>query len=157
MPHQPPFDPERRQFFKTVALTAAALVVLPGLASADDAALHSTVYIDLGPEAQFASTDWTRVVLPAKDDSEVIFVKQTKPGAYAALSSRCTHRGCVVNFVTTDKDFVCPCHGGKYDDDGKNISGPPKAPLLTLDAKVDMNGHLLIAQPPKFVPHHRAA
>jgi Rieske Fe-S protein len=24
---------------------------------------------------------------------------------------------------------VCPCHGGRYDLSGRNISGPPPAPL----------------------------
>ena len=44
------------------------------------------------------------------------------------LSATCSHLGCLVNYSKEKSEFICPCHGGKYDLSGKNIAGPPPAP-----------------------------
>src|SRR4029079_12596973 len=48
---------------------------------------------------------------------------------YIALTSRCAHVGCPVNYVPAAESFVCPCHGGVYDFRGIRIGGPPPRPL----------------------------
>lgn len=61
-------------------------------------------------------------------------------------NGRCTHLGCAYNWRTKDASsdqFVCPCHDGVFDRDGKVVSGPPPRPLDTLPAKV-VNGDLII-------------
>ena len=50
-------------------------------------------------------------------------------GGLTAFSAVCSHLGCLVNYHRDSHEFVCPCHGGKYDLSGKNISGPPPGPL----------------------------
>jgi Rieske Fe-S protein len=40
-----------------------------------------------------------------------------------AISSRCAHVGCPVNYVAAAKRFICPCHGGVYDFRGIRESG----------------------------------
>ncbi|MEE9614117.1 MAG: Rieske (2Fe-2S) protein [Thermodesulfobacteriota bacterium] len=46
-----------------------------------------------------------------------------------AFSRVCTDLGCLVSWDKVGERFVCPCHQGIYDRDGKNISGPPPRPL----------------------------
>lgn len=46
-----------------------------------------------------------------------------------AFSRRCTDLGCLVNWDQSREQFICPCHQGVYDRNGKNISGPPPRPL----------------------------
>lgn len=58
-------------------------------------------------------------------------------GSLMALSSQCTHLGCLVNWDANRKEFLCPCHGGRYDVLGRPISGPPPAPLAVLPLKVE--------------------
>lgn len=58
-----------------------------------------------------------------------IYIICTAQSTYIALSSVCTHQGCIVNYSTANKQFSCPCHGGLYDSSGKVLSGPPPAPL----------------------------
>ncbi|PAF46671.1 ubiquinol-cytochrome c reductase iron-sulfur subunit [Helicobacter sp. 12S02634-8] len=42
----------------------------------------------------------------------------------------CTHLGCIPIFHPEDKEFLCPCHGGKFTLDGINIPGtPPPRPF----------------------------
>ena len=51
------------------------------------------------------------------------------PNEYVAVSNRCAHLGCPVRFVEAAGNFICPCHGGVYDFQGKRIGGPPVRPL----------------------------
>ena len=53
-----------------------------------------------------------------------------------AFSAICTHLGCVIQWNKDSKEFVCPCHGGKYDLAGKVTYGPPPRPLDTLAVQV---------------------
>jgi menaquinol-cytochrome c reductase iron-sulfur subunit len=48
---------------------------------------------------------------------------------FVALSTRCMHLGCPVRYVDASKRFICPCHGGVYDFQGKVSGGPPVRPL----------------------------
>ena len=45
-----------------------------------------------------------------------------------ALSGICTHLGCIVKWQEDKNQFVCPCHHGIYDIDGRVVSGPHREP-----------------------------
>ena len=53
-----------------------------------------------------------------------------------ALSAICTHLGCVVAWNPAAKEFICPCHGGRYDLNGNVVFGPPPRPLEKLEVKL---------------------
>jgi Rieske Fe-S protein len=63
------------------------------------------------------------------------------PDEYLAVSTRCAHLGCPVRFVQAAKNFICPCHGGVYDFEGKRIGGPPVRPLDRFQTRV-RNDHV---------------
>lgn len=46
-----------------------------------------------------------------------------------ALSAQCTHLDCTVQNRPEEGVLWCACHNGRYDLEGKNISGPPPRPL----------------------------
>ena len=52
-----------------------------------------------------------------------------KDGDFRAFSAVCTHLGCTVQYRADWGVIWCACHNGKYDLNGKNISGPPPRPL----------------------------
>jgi cytochrome b6-f complex iron-sulfur subunit len=54
-----------------------------------------------------------------------------------ALSSVCTHKGCIVDWKADQKAFVCPCHQGSFGADGKVLQGPPDKPLPVYEAKIE--------------------
>lgn len=58
-------------------------------------------------------------------------------GAPFALSSSCTHLGCLVDWSRQRGQFLCPCHGGKYDINGNVLSGPPPLSLSRMPLKVE--------------------
>ena len=66
-----------------------------------------------------------------------VFIKQDAAGNLTAFSAVCSHLGCLVNFDIFKNEFICPCHGGRYNTDGKPIAGPPPAPLTKLPVKVE--------------------
>ncbi|VAX11127.1 hypothetical protein MNBD_GAMMA26-1334 [hydrothermal vent metagenome] len=46
-----------------------------------------------------------------------------------AFSRVCTDLGCLISWDNANDQFICPCHDGIFDRNGKNISGPPPRPL----------------------------
>jgi glycine/D-amino acid oxidase-like deaminating enzyme/nitrite reductase/ring-hydroxylating ferredoxin subunit len=45
-------------------------------------------------------------------------------GALHAVSSTCTHLRCQVAFNTAERTWDCPCHGSRFDVDGRVLEGP---------------------------------
>jgi Rieske Fe-S protein len=62
----------------------------------------------------------------------VILVK-TGEGELRAFSATCTHLACTVQYRPDLAEIWCACHNGIYDLNGRNISGPPPAPLTAFD------------------------
>jgi Rieske Fe-S protein len=52
-------------------------------------------------------------------------------GAVHAMSARCTHLGCIVHFNDAERCWECPCHGSRFDVDGRVVQGPANRPLET--------------------------
>lgn len=62
-----------------------------------------------------------------------------RPGAgeVRVFSSVCTHLGCQVGWDSREKNFLCPCHVGRFDTSGKVIAGPPPTPLQSFVVRLD--------------------
>ncbi|HEY6972638.1 MAG TPA: Rieske (2Fe-2S) protein [Candidatus Angelobacter sp.] len=60
----------------------------------------------------------------------------TASGEYRAMSATCTHLACTVQYRDDLREVWCACHNGKYNLDGRNISGPPPRPLEAFDVQV---------------------
>ena len=68
-------------------------------------------------------------------------------GKWVALSAKCTHLGCTVQYETDKKRIFCACHGGTYDPEtGKNIAGPPPRPLKSYVVKEIAEGGLTVTR-----------
>ncbi len=55
-----------------------------------------------------------------------------RPGnsSFNALSAICTHQGCLItSYDSGNKEFICPCHGSKFNLSGGVDSGPAQIPL----------------------------
>ncbi|MFL5247652.1 MAG: ubiquinol-cytochrome c reductase iron-sulfur subunit [Myxococcales bacterium] len=61
-----------------------------------------------------------------------------------ALSARCTHEGCTVQYVPGDSVIWCACHNGRFDLDGRVISGPPPRPLDKFSCTREADGAVVI-------------
>ncbi len=56
-----------------------------------------------------------------------------------ALSTVCTHLGCTVYWQKDRREFYCPCHAGRFSEDGDVLAGPPPSPLESY--KVELEGN----------------
>ncbi len=61
--------------------------------------------------------------------AEPVILIKAGDNDYKALSATCTHLDCIVGFQKEQGRIFCNCHGGAYDLNGRNISGPPPRPL----------------------------
>lgn len=72
------------------------------------------------------ANDTGRIV---KFGTKPVILIRTQDGTLKAFSATCTHLDCTVQYR---KDFGliwCACHNGKYNLNGRNVSGPPPRPL----------------------------
>ena len=60
---------------------------------------------------------------------ERLAVYRNGNGQLSALSPVCTHLGCLVHWNTTEKSWDCPCHGSRFDPQGRVLNGPAVAAL----------------------------
>jgi nucleotide-binding universal stress UspA family protein len=54
----------------------------------------------------------------------MLAVYKDEAGGLHALSPRCTHMGCTVDWNDVDRTWDCPCHGSRYDTEGSVLEGP---------------------------------
>jgi quinol---cytochrome c reductase iron-sulfur subunit, bacillus type len=66
---------------------------------------------------------------------------------FEAFSVNCTHLGCPVNWIQSAELFMCPCHGGVYDQEGQVVAGPPPGPLTKYPVRVQSGQVQILTSP----------
>jgi len=129
---------------------AGAAIILPavGFAIAPIFTRGRERWEDIGPTENFVEDTYRQVVFTETEGigeigKTIAYVRKSskelgeEPGLYVAISNRCAHLGCPVRFVQAAGNFICPCHGGVYDFQGKRIGGPPVRPLDRFQTRVE--------------------
>jgi menaquinol-cytochrome c reductase iron-sulfur subunit len=126
--------------------------------------------LDDFPEGQYIVATFLRDPAQGEISRRTAFVRnngllQGKP-SFTCISNRCAHLGCPVQpggptFDQKTKQvktkngevtliptlpaagFICPCHGGSYDQEGNRIAGPPVRGLDRYEFSI-RNGHLIL-------------
>jgi Rieske Fe-S protein len=62
-------------------------------------------------------------------DGHKVAAYRDETGQLHAVNARCTHMGCLVSWNTAERSWDCPCHGSRFDTDGRVIQGPAFRPL----------------------------
>ncbi len=84
---------------------------------------------------------------------EVYLVIEEGPEiASYAISSVCTHLRCTVNWDQAEQEFVCPCHGSRFDALGRVTRGPARRPLALVTVVVKENQVRLVDREPRENP-----
>jgi nitrite reductase/ring-hydroxylating ferredoxin subunit len=164
-----PSNPSRRQFIKTIFVSTACSSLLGGdwvgtviaeiqsPAGLDTGILRLTVsdfpalLQDFG-SVRLGTSPIVSMPRPSGPRPSGLFypvVINRAPGkVFYALSTECTHEGCVVpTFNATQKYIQCPCHGSRYAIDGKLLRGPAGFSLTRYDTKFDGVNNLEIEIP----------
>jgi len=64
-------------------------------------------------------------------------------GGLLALHRTCTHLGCTVPWIESERRFVCPCHASAFDITGEVLSAPAPRPLDLFPVRVE-NGIIVV-------------
>ncbi len=78
-------------------------------------------------------------------DKEVIVIKNPENNNLVALSSKCTHKGCMVNWKKENNSFLCPCHDAEFSVSGEVLKGPATKALTVYSVKEE-NGEILVSK-----------
>ncbi len=133
----------RRRFLATLAVTlgalGAAIAAFPPLGLVLEPVFRRprVAWRPVGRIGAFALGETVRVsfensgVLPWDGVSARTgaWLRRVGEREFIAFSLNCTHLGCPVTWQPGANLFMCPCHGGVYDSDGKVAGGPPPRPL----------------------------
>ena len=136
-----PDSPKRRDFLGLAAFwgsVAAMGTALAGVMRLPKPAVQPgplRVY-KLGDPAQFAVGSATRVEAGG-------FILFREEQGFHAISSVCTHLGCVVAH-NEGEGFACPCHGSRFAPDGSVVGGPAPAALPWLEVALSPDGQLQV-------------
>jgi len=79
-----------------------------------------------------------------------IYVIRSTAGFFA-LSSVCTHLGCMTRYVPENAQLACPCHGSRFSLDGKVTAGPAPRPLRRLQITME-RGTLVVDSSKEVAP-----
>ncbi len=58
-------------------------------------------------------------------------------GNFVVFENVCTHRGCQIEWNSSQKTWDCPCHGSSFTSDGAVIRGPARQPLRRLNFHIE--------------------
>jgi menaquinol-cytochrome c reductase iron-sulfur subunit len=140
----------RRKFMTGSAMAvggvASAAFLLPALGFALGPQFEDGTpdrWQDMGPEDDFSKETYVPKVMNLVADAgeagkSTVYIRKFDPARdnprnkdlpYVAISQRCAHLGCPVRYIQASARFVCPCHGGVYNFEGKVDGGPPVRPL----------------------------
>jgi cytochrome b6-f complex iron-sulfur subunit len=73
-----------------------------------------------------------------------VYIVRAREGYFYTLSAVCTHLGCITNWKSEEGIIACPCHGSKFNNEGKKITGPAPRPLERFMITLDERGQLIV-------------
>jgi len=139
-------NPQRRNFLESITTVVgaggAAVATWPLISSMNpstDILANSTTEVDLSniPPGGTHTVAWQGkpVFIVHRTSEEIAKVhstvsikdpeaddKRAKNSKWLVVIGICTHLGCVPN--RSPEGWLCACHGSKYDDSGRIVSGP---------------------------------
>jgi Rieske Fe-S protein len=131
------------------AATAVVLLPVVGFSLAPIFDRPEERWEAVGSPDDFTADTYRQAVITQVEDvgdsgKTTVYIRKAVPeepfneeeGTFVAISTRCAHLGCPVRFFPSAGNFICPCHGGVYDFEGKVIGGPPVRPLDRFQTRV---------------------
>jgi cytochrome b6-f complex iron-sulfur subunit len=100
----------------------------------------------IGVDERFKETNGAWLVRVPSDPTS------DRPGIEGiyALSTTCTHLGCIPNWLAADSKFKCPCHGSGFRMSGINFEGPAPRPLERFRIVLADDGQILVDKSQKY-------
>jgi cytochrome b6-f complex iron-sulfur subunit len=139
-PVEPPDSPERRRTIFALGCAGLGAASVGFVAATLRFLVPNVLYepsrrFPIGTPSDFPPGSAT--FLPERR----LFVFSSPDGLFC-ISSICTHLGCNVRHV--EAGFECPCHGSRYDENGRVISGPAPKSLAWYAVTLSPRAELIV-------------
>jgi Rieske Fe-S protein len=72
-----------------------------------------------------------------REGASKIAAYRDEHGTLHQRSAVCTHLGCIVQWNAAEKSWDCPCHGSRFDYDGRILNGPAVKPLAESSEEIE--------------------
>lgn len=110
--------------------TSASGVSAPALPRVSGSVSGSAVLVTIDAASPLASAGSAALVTSGLGN---LLVARTGADAFVALTATCTHESCTITGF--DQNYVCPCHGSRFDTSGRVLSGPATRSLRQYQAQ----------------------
>jgi Rieske Fe-S protein len=129
----------RRQFCGACMASCATLATMvtacgdgspTGPSGSADLNVISAQFANARVQVNTAGTPLANVGGAARVESNagLFLVSRTSDTTFTVIDGVCTHEGCTISGATAT-EYVCPCHGSRYNRTGQVQQGPAKANL----------------------------
>ena len=132
----------RRDFLNEITIGALGIAGLGGTA---------LTYQYFSPNVLFEPSTTFRAGIPnLYPVNSVTFLQEQQvyivrtPAGFYAISSVCTHLGCITQWKPEANIIACPCHASKFQANGKKIEGPAPRPLPHYSINLTADGELQV-------------
>ena len=143
---------ERRDFLGMAAIWSAVAALTTALVGAFRLPMpavfpESNPRRKLGPMKGFLGIDVTAL-------AELrLWILRDQDGLFA-VSGVCPHLGCVVS-RQENGEYLCPCHGSRFDSVGRVVAGPAPRGLVYFELSLAPDGQLVVDQQKEVTPETR--
>jgi len=130
-PSDLPVHPDKRDFLKWLISGAAlawVVAVMYPILSFMKPPKQGEVEVSSVKAGKLSEMEKDSGTIVKFGNKPVILIRKSD-GELRAFSAACTHLECTVQYRKDFGSIWCACHNGKYDLNGRNISGPPPRPL----------------------------
>ena len=126
---------------------AVKFFIPPSDVGEDGSILAKDVHGNLIPIAQILAEPAGTRALVAGLGGEPTYLTVTEDGTLHSwgILDNCTHLGCTFPWNSNEAQFQCPCHGSRYDAEGRVLRGPAPLPLKL--AHVNIEGDYIRLSP----------
>ena len=130
---------KRRTFIKNCSLSALGVAGVSSLLTACQTSevRPSVVNMNIDSELEVHKNEFSAqsyILLEHPRQSQPICLFKTGSDKYTASLMSCTHQKCTTSVV--GEKIVCPCHGSRFDNEGKVLNGPAERDLTTYKTRV---------------------
>ena len=132
----------RREFFLRMGLGSMGIAAA-GTAVFGYQFLSPNVLYEPSPVVNMGRPESYQLDSVTLDVDARIFVIHAQEGFFA-LNAVCTHLGCLTAWKPELGIITCPCHGSKFEPNGKKIEGPAPRPLPWKRVWLNDDGDLLV-------------
>jgi cytochrome b6-f complex iron-sulfur subunit len=108
---------------------------VPQLTTVSGNVSGSAIVVQIDSASPLAAVGGAAMV---RSSGGAFLVARTAQDSFTALTSTCTHEACTITGFDSS-NYVCPCHGSRFNTAGRVLNGPATSPLRSFATQFSNN------------------